>query len=68
MPLAKIEKRVDELPHDREVVAYCRGPFCLLSEEAVQLFARRGLRVRKIQDGVSEWQAAGLPVERAAPG
>lgn len=66
MPLAEIEQRLDELPRDRDIVAYCRGPFCLLSEQALQLLARRGFRVRKLRDGVSEWQAAGLPVERAA--
>ncbi len=66
MPLAEIERRLDELPRDREIVAYCRGPFCLLSEEALQLLSRRGFRVRKLRDGVSEWQAAGLPIERAA--
>lgn len=66
MPLAEIEQRLDELPRDREIIAYCRGPFCLLSEEALQRLARRGFRVRKLSDGVSEWQAAGLPVERAA--
>jgi rhodanese-related sulfurtransferase len=66
MPLAQIEQRLDELPRDREIVAYCRGPFCLLSEEALQLLSGRGFRVRKLRDGVSEWQAAGLPIERAA--
>lgn len=66
MPLAEIEQRLDELPRDREIVAYCRGPFCLLSEEALQLLSRRGFRVRKLRDGVSEWQAAGMPIERAA--
>nr|AMK59053.1 ArsR family transcriptional regulator [uncultured bacterium UPO36] len=66
MPLAEIEQRLDELPCDREIVAYCRGPFCLLSEEALQLLSRRGFRVRKLRDGVSEWQAAGLPIEHAA--
>lgn len=66
MPLAEIEQRLDELPRDREIVAYCRGPFCLLSKDALQLLARRGFRVRKLSDGVSEWRAAGFPVERAA--
>ena len=65
MPLAEIERRLAELPTDREIVAYCRGPFCLLSEEAVTLLAARGYRVRKILDGVSEWQAAGLSVEQS---
>lgn len=63
MPLAEIERRLAELPRDKEIVAYCRGPFCLLSDEAVALLGAKGYRVRKISDGVSEWQAAGLPVE-----
>ena len=65
MPLAELEKRLSELPADKEIVAYCRGPFCLLSDEAVALLTARGYQVRKISDGVSEWQAAGLPVEHA---
>ena len=63
MPVAEIEQRLAELPTDLEIVAYCRGPFCLLSDEAVTLLSAKGYRVRKILDGVSEWQAAGLPVE-----
>ena len=66
LPLPELAKRLAELPRDVEIVAYCRGPFCLMSEEALQLLARRGFRVRKLRDGVSEWQAAGLPIERAA--
>lgn len=65
MPVAEIAQRLAELPSDMEIVAYCRGPFCLLSDEAVALLAARGYRVRKILDGVSEWQAAGLPVEQS---
>lgn len=65
MPVAEIEQRLAELPPDIEIVAYCRGPFCLLSDEAVALLAAKGYRVRKILDGVSEWQAAGLPVEHS---
>lgn len=65
MPLAEIERRVAELPADCEIIAYCRGPFCLLAREAVKLLSARGYRARKIADGVSEWQAAGMPVERA---
>ncbi len=63
MPLAELENRLLELPADKEIVAYCRGPFCLLSDEAVALLSAHGYRIRKISDGVSEWQAAGLPVE-----
>ena len=68
MPLAELERRIAELPRGVEIVAYCRGPFCLLSDEAVKLLSGHGFTVRKISDGVSEWQAAGLPVERAAAG
>lgn len=63
MPMAEIEQRLAELPTDVEIVAYCRGPFCLLSEEAVALLTAKGYRVRKLLDGVSEWLAAGFPVE-----
>lgn len=63
MPVAELEKRLSELQTDKDIVAYCRGPFCLLSDEAVALLTARGYRVRKILDGVSEWQAAGLPVQ-----
>ncbi len=64
IPVGEIERRLAELPLDKEIVAYCRGPFCLLSDEAVSLLSARGYRVHKILDGVSEWQAAGLPVEQ----
>lgn len=64
MPVAEIEKRLAELPQGGEIVAYCRGPFCLFSDEAQQLLARKGYRVRKLLDGVAEWQAAGMPIER----
>jgi rhodanese-related sulfurtransferase/predicted transcriptional regulator len=64
MPLAELERHIAELPRDRDVVAYCRGPFCLLSDEAVRLLTPRGLRVHKISDGITEWEAAGLPLER----
>lgn len=66
MPVTELEKRLSELPTDKDIVAYCRGPFCLLSDEAVALLGQRGFRVRKILDGVSEWQAAGLAVEASA--
>lgn len=62
MPVAEIEQRLAELPQGKDIVAYCRGPFCLLSDEAVALLSARGYAVRKITDGVSEWQAAGLPL------
>lgn len=63
MPLHELERRLAELPSDKEIIAYCRGPFCLWAEEAKRLLALRGYRVSKIADGVPEWLAAGLPVE-----
>jgi DNA-binding transcriptional ArsR family regulator/rhodanese-related sulfurtransferase len=64
MPLTELTRRLSELPRDVEIVAYCRGPFCLMSDEAVAVLKRRGFRARKTVDGVSEWQAAGLPLSR----
>lgn len=63
MPLAELEKRLADLPVDKEIVAYCRGPFCLMSDEAVQLLRQRGYTAHKITDGVIEWSANGLPIE-----
>lgn len=63
MPVAEIEQRLAELPTDKTIVAYCRGPFCLFSQEAYQLLSARGYRVAKLLDGVSEWQAAGFAIE-----
>jgi rhodanese-related sulfurtransferase len=51
-----------ELPLDREVVAYCRGPWCVLSFEAVAVLRQRGYQVRRLEDGFPEWKVAGLPV------
>jgi ArsR family transcriptional regulator len=65
VPLAQLERRLAELPSDREVVAYCRGPWCVLAFEAVALLRHRGYRVRRLQDGLPEWKVAGLPVEGA---
>lgn len=62
MPLEEIGRRLAELPRDKDIVAYCRGPFCLFSEEAYQLLNASGYRVRKLLDGVSEWRAAGMPL------
>jgi len=63
IPLSELKRRLAELPKDKEIVAYCRGPFCLMSNEAVELLRERGYQARKIGDGVAEWSAAGLPVE-----
>jgi rhodanese-related sulfurtransferase/DNA-binding transcriptional ArsR family regulator len=60
VPLDELRQRLAALPKDREIVAYCRGPFCLMSDEAVALLRAEGFQARKISEGVSEWQAAGL--------
>ena len=66
IPLGKLELRLGELPADREIVAYCRGPYCVLSFEAVAALRARGYLVRRLEDGYPEWKAAGLPIEAAA--
>ena len=62
IPLAQLEQRLAELPPDQEIVAYCRGPWCVLSFEAVAILRQRGFRVRRLEDGYPEWKMAGLPV------
>ena len=66
IPLGKLEDRLSDLAADREVIAYCRGPYCVLSFEAVAALRARGYLVRRLEDGYPEWKAAGLPVEAAA--
>jgi rhodanese-related sulfurtransferase len=65
VPLAALERRLAELPAGKEVIAYCRGPYCILSFEAVAALRTRGYRARRLEDGYPEWKAAGLPVEAA---
>ena len=67
IPLADLERRLDELPADREVVAYCRGPYCVFSFEAVSALRVHGYRARRLEDGYPEWKAVGFPVEAANP-
>lgn len=64
--LAELEQRLGELPADSEIIAYCRGPYCVLSFEAAALLRARGYSVRRLEDGYPEWKAAGLPVEAVA--
>jgi rhodanese-related sulfurtransferase/predicted transcriptional regulator len=63
IPIAELKKRIAELPRSQEVVAYCRGPYCLMSYDAVELLRRKGVRARRLRDGFPEWRAAGFPVE-----
>jgi rhodanese-related sulfurtransferase/predicted transcriptional regulator len=66
IPLRELTRRLRELPKDQEVIAYCRGPYCVLAFEAVALLRKRGFKVRRLEDGYPEWRAAGLPFEVAA--
>src|SRR5438067_12454151 len=61
IPLSQLERRLVELPPDREIVAYCRGAWCVLSFEAVAALRQRGYRARRLEDGFPEWKIAGLP-------
>jgi ArsR family transcriptional regulator len=61
IPLAQLERRLAELSVDREIVAYCRGPWCVLSFEAVAALRQRGYQARRLEDGFPEWKVAGLP-------
>ena len=63
IPLDDLEVRLADLDPGQEIVAYCRGTYCVLSFEAVAELRRRGFRVRRLEDGYPEWKAAGLPVE-----
>jgi len=63
LPLEELEERMAELPSDCEVVAYCRGPYCVLALEAVTLLRKRGYRAFRLDMGVWDWRARGLPVE-----
>jgi rhodanese-related sulfurtransferase len=62
IPLEQLETMLDQLPKDREIVAYCRGPYCVLSHQAVQRLRKLGYQIRRFEEGFPEWKAAGLPV------
>ena len=64
IPLAELTRRVGELPRDKEIVAYCRGPYCVLAFRAVEILRARRRRARRLEEGLPEWRAAGLPVEK----
>jgi len=65
IPIHELEKRLRELPKRHEVVAYCRGPYCLMSYDAVSLLRKKGIKARRLVDGLPEWRLGGFPVERA---
>jgi rhodanese-related sulfurtransferase/DNA-binding MarR family transcriptional regulator len=66
IPLAELKKRLADLPRRKEIVAYCRGPFCMMAKDAVALLRQKGFKAVRLEDGVAEWRAAGLPVETGA--
>jgi rhodanese-related sulfurtransferase len=66
IPVDELERRLAELPRGVEIVAYCRGPYCVFADEAVRLLRLRGFQACRLTEGFPEWRAAGLPVEPAA--
>jgi rhodanese-related sulfurtransferase len=65
-PLPMLEELADRLPRRREIVAYCRGPYCVYADDAVRLLRGRGLKARRLDVGFPEWRRAGLPVDGAS--
>ena len=63
VPLVELQHRLGELPRDVEIVAYCRGPYCVLAPEALTILRASGFRAQRLEDGFPEWRLAGLPVE-----
>jgi rhodanese-related sulfurtransferase len=63
MPVSEIKRRLKEIPKGREIVAYCRGPYCLMAFDAVAQLRKTGRDARRLEDGFPEWRSAGLPVE-----
>jgi len=63
IPVTELEARLSELPQDREIVAYCRGPYCVFADEAVTLLRTNGYSARRLEQGLPDWRALGLPVE-----
>jgi rhodanese-related sulfurtransferase/DNA-binding transcriptional ArsR family regulator len=63
VPVDALEAALQTLPRDQEMVAYCRGPYCVFSDEAVAFLRSRGYRARRLRQGLPDWRAAGMPVE-----
>jgi len=66
-PVQNLKRRLAELPRDIEIVAYCRGPYCVYSDEAVRLLHEHGFKARRLSEGFPEWRAAGYPIEVEQP-
>ncbi len=65
IPLEDLERRLNELPRRRAIIAYCRGPYCVLADQAAEKLQRKGFRVARLEEGVHEWQQAGYPLALA---
>ncbi len=63
VPLCELEKRLKDLPDNQEIIAYCRGPYCMLSFEAVSKLREKGYKTRRLENGYPEWKRAGFPIE-----
>ena len=63
VPTEELQRRLSKLPRNKEIIAYCRGPYCLMSYEAVETLRKCGFKAIRLQDGYPEWKAAGFPVE-----
>lgn len=66
IPISELKRRLADLPRRQEIVAYCRGPYCVMAFEAVALLRERGFKVRRLNEGYPEWKVAGLPIAAAA--
>lgn len=68
IPMSDLKKHIQKLPKDREIVAYCRGPYCVWAKEAAELLRSEGFQASHLRDGVCEWSAVGLPVKTSRAG
>lgn len=66
VPLSELKAKLKQLPKNKEIVAYCRGPYCLLAVEAVRFLKKSGFKAVRLDDGVQEWKNAGLPIQSSA--
>jgi rhodanese-related sulfurtransferase len=67
IPLHELQDRLAELPRDQDIVAYCRGPYCVFAAQAIELLREHGFRVARLEDSVADWRAHGLPVVTGDP-
>ena len=63
VPLGQLKKLLSKLPRDQEIVAYCRGPYCVLAVQAVEMLRKQGFKAIRLEDGIQDWRAMGLTLE-----